>query len=93
MAKSDAGMGQHAPLESPAERLSRLPAAKRRELEGGLQSFAMVCEGAFTPHVGALPNRDNPKDRAVRKLRASDWVEDPVGRYYSDFDLLVAIPT
>ena len=72
--------------------LDHLPEAKRREL-----SFvvAAIREGfAFT-----IERRTMPKLRGGRLLKIilfgsyarGDWVEDPVGRYFSDYDLLVIV--
>ena len=72
--------------------LDHLPDAKRREL-----SFVVdvVREGfAF-----AVARRTMPRLRGGRLLKIilfgsyarGDWVEDPVGRYFSDYDLLVVV--
>ena len=72
--------------------LDHLPDAKRREL-----AFVVDClrEGfAF-----AIARRTMPRVRGGRLLKIvlfgsyarGDWVEDPVGRYYSDYDLLFVV--
>ena len=72
--------------------LEHLPEGKRRELDHVVQA---VREGfAF-----AIQRRTMPKLRGGRLLKIilfgsyarGDWVEDPVGRYFSDYDLLVVV--
>lgn len=72
--------------------LDHLPEAKRRELA---HVVALVREGfAF-----ATARRTQPHLREARLLKIvlfgsharGDWVEDPVGRYFSDYDLLVVV--
>jgi uncharacterized protein len=72
--------------------LDHLPDAKLRELA---HVVALIHEGfAF-----AIARRTMPKLRGGRLLKIilfgsyarGDWVEDPVGRYFSDFDLLVVV--
>jgi predicted nucleotidyltransferase/HEPN domain-containing protein len=72
--------------------LDHLPEAKRRELAHVVQ---VVREGfAF-----AIARRTMPELRGGRLLKIvlfgsyarGDWVEDPVGRYFSDYDLLVVV--
>ncbi|MBX3562630.1 MAG: HEPN domain-containing protein [Sphingomonas sp.] len=69
-----------------------LPEGKRRELD---RIVELVREGfAF-----AVARRTMPKLRGGRLLKIilfgsyarGDWVEDPVGRYFSDYDLLVVV--
>jgi predicted nucleotidyltransferase/HEPN domain-containing protein len=69
-----------------------LPDGKRRELEFVVR---LVRDGfAF-----AVARRTMPKLRGGRLLKIilfgsyarGDWVEDPVGRYFSDYDLLVVV--
>ncbi|MBU2419194.1 MAG: HEPN domain-containing protein [Alphaproteobacteria bacterium] len=72
--------------------LDHLPLGKRRELEHVVQ----VIQDAFRK---AIANRraDGVKDGQILKIilygsyARGDWVEDPVGRYFSDFDLLVVV--
>ena len=72
--------------------LDHLPEGKRRELEFVV---ALIREGfAF-----AIARRTMPKLRGGKLLKIilfgsyarGDWVEDPVGRYFSDYDLLVVV--
>src|SRR5690554_6704557 len=72
--------------------LDHLPEAKRRELA---HVVAVIRDGfAF-----AIARRTMPALRGGRLLKIilfgsyarGDWVEDPVGRYFSDYDLLVIV--
>lgn len=72
--------------------LDHLPLGKRRELEHVL--------GVLKDEFGkAIANRraEGVKDGLILKVilygsyARGDWVEDPVGRYFSDFDLLVVV--
>ncbi|WP_233190196.1 MULTISPECIES: HEPN domain-containing protein [unclassified Brevundimonas] len=72
--------------------LDHLPLGKRRELEHVL--------GVIKDEFGkAIANRraEGVKDGQILKVilygsyARGDWVEDPVGRYFSDFDLLVVV--
>lgn len=72
--------------------LDHLPAAKRDELA---HVVGVVREGfAF-----ATARRTQPHLRAAKLLKIvlfgsyarGDWVEDPVGRYFSDYDLLIVV--
>lgn len=72
--------------------LDHLPLGKRRELEHVLG----VLKDEFHK---AIANRraEGVKDGQILKVilygsyARGDWVEDPVGRYFSDFDLLVVV--
>lgn len=72
--------------------LDRLPDAKRREL-------AFVVDLVREGFAFAIGRRTMPKLRGGRLLKIilfgsyarGDWVEDPVGRYFSDYDLLVVV--
>src|SRR5690349_16655247 len=72
--------------------LDHLPAGKRRELE-------FVVETLRASFAGALAHRTMPRFRSGKLLKIilfgsyarGDWVEDPVGRYFSDFDILVVV--
>jgi len=74
------------------EGLDHLPEAKRRELE-------FVVELIRNGFAFAIERRTMPKLRAGKLLKIilygsyarGDWVEDPVGRYFSDYDLLVVV--
>lgn len=70
----------------------RLPAGKRRELEHAVsilrETFAETVSTRRAPRL---------RDGKILKIilfgsyARGDWVHDPVGRYYSDFDLLVVV--
>jgi uncharacterized protein len=72
--------------------LVQLPEAKRREL-------AFVVEAIREGFAFTMERRTMPKLRGGRLLKIilfgsyarGDWVEDPVGRYFSDYDLLVVV--
>lgn len=72
--------------------LDHLPAGKRRELE-------FVVDTLRSAFAGALAHRTMPRFRNGKLLKIilfgsyarGDWVEDPVGRYFSDFDILVVV--
>lgn len=72
--------------------LDHLPEAKRREL-------AFVVEAIRDGFAFAIARRTMPKLRGGKLLKIilfgsyarGDWVEDPVGRYFSDYDLLVVV--
>jgi HEPN domain-containing protein/predicted nucleotidyltransferase len=69
-----------------------LPIGKRRELE---RSVEILTESFAT----AVSTRQAPRLRDGKILKIilfgsyarGDWVDDPVGRYFSDFDLLVVV--
>ena len=69
-----------------------LPEAKRREL-------AHVVDVIRTGFANAIRHRTQPRFRNGRLLKIilfgsyarGDWVEDPVGRYFSDYDILVVV--
>ena len=72
--------------------LDHLPEAKRREL-------AHVVEVIREGFAFAIARRTMPELRGGKLLKIilfgsyarGDWVEDPVGRYFSDYDLLVIV--
>jgi predicted nucleotidyltransferase/HEPN domain-containing protein len=72
--------------------LSHLPEGKRAEL-------AHVVEVVREGFAFATAQRSQPHLRAGKLLKIvlfgsyarGDWVEDPVGRYFSDYDLLVVV--
>lgn len=72
--------------------LDHLPDAKRHEL-------AFVVDVIRKGFAFAIQRRTMPKVRGGRLLKIilfgsyarGDWVEDPVGRYFSDYDILVVV--
>ena len=72
--------------------LAHLPAAKREEL-------AYVVELIRDGFAEAISRRSMPRFRAGKVLKVilfgsyarGDWVEDPKGRYFSDYDRLVVV--
>ncbi|HEX8309025.1 MAG TPA: HEPN domain-containing protein [Allosphingosinicella sp.] len=72
--------------------LDHLPEGKRRELEFVV---AVIREG----FAKAIAHRTQPRFRSGKLLKIvlfgsharGDWVDDPVGRYHSDYDLLVVV--
>ena len=72
--------------------LDHLPQAKRDELA---RVVGIVRDG----FARAIAHRTQPRFRAGQLLKIilfgsyarGDWVEDPVGRYFSDYDLLVVV--
>jgi predicted nucleotidyltransferase/HEPN domain-containing protein len=73
--------------------LDHLPEGKRREL-------ALVVEMIREGFARAIKHRTQPRFRGQGHLlkiilfgsyARGDWVEDPVGRYFSDYDLLVVV--
>lgn len=72
--------------------LDHLPEGKRREL-------ARVVEIVRAGFATAIAHRTQPRYRMGKLLKIvlfgsyarGDWVEDPVGRYFSDYDLLVVV--
>lgn len=72
--------------------LDHLPEGKRRELGFVVQ---LIRDG----FAWAVARRTMPRLRAAKLLKIilfgsyarGDWIEDPVGRYFSDFDLLVVV--
>lgn len=74
------------------KRLDHLPAGKRHELK-------FVVEVVREGFAEAVAHRTALRFREGRILKVilfgsyarGDWVEDPVGRYFSDYDLLVVV--
>jgi uncharacterized protein len=72
--------------------LEHLPEGKRREL-------SIVVDVLREEFARAIALRTQPKFRDGKLLKIilfgsyarGDWVEDPVGRYFSDYDLLVVV--
>jgi predicted nucleotidyltransferase len=81
-----------ATLQAMKHSLDHLPEGKRRELE--------FVVGVIREGFGkAIAHRTQPRFRVGKLLRIvlygsyarGDWVDDPVGRYHSDYDLLVVV--
>jgi predicted nucleotidyltransferase/HEPN domain-containing protein len=72
--------------------LDHLPAGKRRELEFVVdvltEEFAKVLS---TRQSKTLKAGEILKIILFGSYARGDWVEDPVGRYFSDYDLLVVV--
>lgn len=72
--------------------LRKLPAAKRAELDRAVG----IIEASFA-EATATRKATRLKDGRILKIilfgsyARGDWVHDPVGRYYSDFDLLIVV--
>jgi predicted nucleotidyltransferase/HEPN domain-containing protein len=72
--------------------LRKLPAGKRRELDRAVE-IVLESFGKAT----AKRKADRLRDGRILKVilygsyARGDWVHDPVGRYFSDFDLLVVV--
>jgi predicted nucleotidyltransferase/HEPN domain-containing protein len=72
--------------------LGHLPEAKQRELAHVVK---IIREG----FAKAIAHRTQPRFRNGKLLKIilfgsyarGDWVDDPVGRYFSDFDLLIVV--
>lgn len=79
-------------MKSITDKNVTLPLAKRRELD-------FVVETLRDGFAAATAKRSHEKYRQGRILKIilfgsyarGDWVEDPVGRYFSDFDILVVV--
>jgi predicted nucleotidyltransferase/HEPN domain-containing protein len=75
------------------KRLDHLPTGKREELK-------LVVEILREGFAEAIVNRTQPRFKTGRLLkiilfgsyaRDGEWVEDPIGRYFSDYDILVVV--
>lgn len=72
--------------------LDHLPDGKKRELEFVV---SLIREG----FAKAIAHRTQPRFRTGKLLKIvlfgsyarGDWVDDPIGRYHSDYDLLVVV--
>jgi predicted nucleotidyltransferase/HEPN domain-containing protein len=84
-----ASSDQRAPMKTSLE---HLPESKRREL-------ALVVGILRDEFAHAIRLRTRPKFRNGKLLKIilygsyarGDWVDDPVGRYFSDYDLLIVV--
>ncbi len=72
--------------------LKKLPESKRRELERAveivIESFARATS---TRKAERLRDGRILKIILYGSYARGDWVDDPVGRYFSDFDLLIVV--
>jgi len=72
--------------------LRQLPAAKQRELDAAVE----IIETGFAKAI-ATRRADRLKNGRILKIilfgsyARGDWVHDPVGRYFSDFDIVVIV--
>ncbi|MNS01478.1 HEPN domain protein [compost metagenome] len=72
--------------------LRKLPLAKQRELDAAVE----IIQDGFAKAVSTR-RADRLKNGRILKVilfgsyARGDWVHDPVGRYFSDFDLLVVV--
>lgn len=72
--------------------LRKLPLAKQRELDAAVE----IIQDGFAKAVSTR-RADRLKNGRILKIilfgsyARGDWVHDPVGRYFSDFDLLVVV--
>jgi predicted nucleotidyltransferase/HEPN domain-containing protein len=79
-------------MTTMSKSLDHLPEGKQHEL-------AFVVDAIRKGFAFAMARRTMPKVRGGRLLKIilfgsyarGDWVEDPVGRYFSDFDLLLVV--
>jgi len=74
------------------KRLDHLPAGKRHELKFVVEllreGFAEATAGR---HADRFKNGKLLKIILFGSYARDDWVEDPVGRYFSDYDILVVV--
>jgi len=72
--------------------LRKLPAAKQRELDAAVE----IIQDGFAKAISTR-RADRLKNGRILKIvlfgsyARGDWVHDPVGRYFSDFDILVVV--
>lgn len=72
--------------------LRQLPAAKQRELDAAVE----IIETGFAKAISTR-RADRLKNGRILKIilfgsyARGDWVHDPVGRYFSDFDIVVIV--
>lgn len=72
--------------------LDHLPAGKRAELAFVVEVLtAGFDEERSTRWAKHLKNGQNLRIILYGSYARGDWVEDPVGRYFSDYDLLVVV--
>ena len=72
--------------------LRKLPLAKQRELDAAVEIIQDGFDKAIsTRQADRLKNGRILKIILFGSYARGDWVHDPVGRYFSDFDLLVVV--
>lgn len=72
--------------------LKSVPAAKRRELDRVVEILTeSFAEAISTRQADRLKKGRILKIILFGSYARGDWVDDPVGRYFSDFDLLVVV--
>lgn len=72
--------------------LRELPAGKRRELDHAVSILRETfAEAVSTRNAPRLRDGKILKIILFGSYARGDWVHDPVGRYFSDFDLLVVV--
>ena len=72
--------------------LRKLPAAKRAELDRAVGIIeASFAEATATRKAIRLKHGRILKIILFGSYARGDWVHDPIGRYYSDFDLLIVV--
>lgn len=79
-------------LGSMKRPLRKLPVAKRRELDAAVE----IIEDGFAKAISTRRADRLKKGRILKIIlfgsyARGDWVHDPVGRYFSDFDILVVV--
>lgn len=74
------------------KRLDHLPAGKRQELKFVVELLREgFAEAISTRTAARLKNGKLLKIILFGSYARDDWVEDPVGRYFSDYDILVIV--
>ena len=72
--------------------LRKLPLAKQRELDAAVEIITDgFAKAISTRRADRLKNGRILKIILFGSYARGDWVHDPVGRYFSDFDLLVVV--
>ncbi|MFC7380100.1 HEPN domain-containing protein [Brevundimonas sp. GCM10030266] len=72
--------------------LRNLPPAKQRELDAAVEIIeAGFAQATETRRADRLKNGRILKIILFGSYARGDWVHDPVGRYFSDFDIIVVV--
>ncbi|USQ94183.1 HEPN domain-containing protein [Caulobacter sp. RL271] len=71
--------------------IDHLPAGKQRELAFVVEVLKEAFAAEVAKRSGALGQGKILKIILFGSYARGDWVEDPVGRYFSDYDLLVVV--